>query len=45
MNKLKKELKEFRKFKENYKFKQKEIKEIDECLFCDGLLLKDKDRK
>lgn len=36
MEKLKKELEEFKKFKENYDFKQKEITEIDGVLYCEN---------
>lgn len=43
MSKIKKELKEFLKFKKNYEFIQKEIIEKDECLYCENELLKDKE--
>lgn len=36
---MKKELDEFKKFKENYKFKQKEIIEIEEKEYCDNICL------
>ena len=45
MSKLKKELKEFLEYKKNYKFVQKEFIEKDECLYCEDILLKDKERK
>ena len=45
MNKLKKELKEFLKYKSNYKFVQKELNEQDECIYCENILLKSKERK
>lgn len=41
MNKIKKELKEFLKYKESYKFIQKEIIEKDNCIYCENDLLKD----
>lgn len=43
MSKLKKELKEFLEYKKNYKFTQKELIERDECIFCEDIVLKDKD--
>ena len=45
MSKLKKELKEFLKYKKNYKFIQKELIEIDNCIYCENILLKDTERK
>ena len=45
MSKLKKELKEFLEYKRNYKFVQKELILKDECIYCEDILLKDKDRK
>ena len=39
--KIKKELKAFKQFKENFKFEMKEIVEKDNSLYCDGVLLKD----
>ena len=43
MSKIKKELKEFLTYKNNYKFIQKELIERDDCIFCENELLKDKD--
>ena len=43
MSKLKKELKEFLEYKKNYKFIQKELIEKDECIYCEDIVLKDKD--
>lgn len=43
MSKIKKELKEFLTYKNNYKFIQKELIEIDDCIYCENELLKDKD--
>ena len=43
MSKLKKELKEFKEYKKNYKFIQKELIEKDECIYCEDILLRDKD--
>ncbi len=43
--KIKKELEEFKKFKEKYKFNQKEIVEIDEEKYCDGIALKNEEGK
>lgn len=43
MSKLKKELKEFLLYKKGYKFKQKELIEKDECVYCENILLRDKD--
>jgi len=45
MSKLKKELKEFLKYKKNYRFTQKELIEIDDCIYCEDILLKDAERK
>ena len=45
MSKLKKELKEFLQYKKGYKFKQKELIEKDECIYCENILLRDKERK
>ena len=45
MSKIKKELKEFLEYKKNYKFKQKELIEKDDCIYCENELLKDKERK
>ena len=45
MSKVKKELKEFLEFKNNYKFIQKELIEKDECIYCEEILLKDKERE
>lgn len=39
MSKVKKELKEFKKFKESYVFTQKEITEIDGVKYCDNIPL------
>lgn len=41
--KIKKELNEFKKFKENYEFEQKDIKVIEGNKYCDGELLQAKD--
>lgn len=41
--KIKKLLKDFERFKTNYNFKYKEIKEINGELFCDDILVADKD--
>lgn len=38
---ISKELKEFKKFKENYQFKQLDLEYIDDKVYCDGLLIKD----
>lgn len=43
MRKIKKELKEFLVYKNNYKFIQKELIEKDDCIYCENELLKDKD--
>lgn len=43
MSKIKKELKEFLTYKNNYKFIQKELIEKDDCIYCENELLKDKD--
>lgn len=43
MSKIKKELKEFLTYKNNYEFIQKELIERDDCIFCENELLKDKD--
>lgn len=43
MSKIKKELKEFKKFKESYNFEQKELKEIDGVLYCDDIPLINED--
>ena len=43
MSKIKKELKEFLTYKNNYKFIQKELIERDDCIFCENELLKYKD--
>ena len=45
MSKLKRELKEFLEYKKKYKFMQKELIEIEDCIYCDNMLLKDNDRK
>lgn len=39
--KIKRELKEFQKFKANYEFSQKEIVKKDDALFCDGICIKE----
>ena len=44
MSRIKKELKEFSKYKENYEFNQKELVEKDGCIYCEDLLLKDQER-
>lgn len=38
---MEKELKDFKKFKENYKFELKEVYEIDGIKYCDGIALID----
>lgn len=43
MRKLKKELKEFLEFKNNYKFTQKELVEKYNCIYCENQLLEDSD--
>lgn len=43
MNNIKNELEEFKKFKQNYNFIQKNIEEIDGVNYCDGIPLKDED--
>ena len=43
MSKIKKELKEFLTYKNNYKFIQKELIERDDCIYCENELLKDQD--
>lgn len=43
MSKIKKELKEFIEFKNNYKFTQKQFVEKDGNIYCDDKLLQDKD--
>lgn len=43
--KIEKELKEFKKFKENYQFQMKEIEEIDGKEYCDGEPLIDEEGK
>ncbi len=45
MNKVKKELKEFLEYKSNYKFSQKDLVQKNECIYCDNVLLQDKERK
>lgn len=45
MSKVKKELKEFIEYKKKYNFIQKELIIQDECIYCDNILLKDKERK
>ena len=45
MNKVKKELKEFIEFKNNYNFVQKEIEEKEDGLYCEGEALQDSERK
>lgn len=45
MSKVKKELKEFLEYKNNYKFVQKELIVKDQCIYCEDILLKDIDRK
>lgn len=45
MSKVKKELKEFLEYKKNYKFTQKELIETEKGLYCEGILLKDEQRK
>ena len=40
---IKKELKEFQKYKENYIFKQKEIELIDDIPYCEGIALIDEE--
>ncbi len=45
MSKIKKELKEFLEYKNNYKFSQKDLIKKDECIYCDNELLQDKERK
>lgn len=45
MGKLKRELHEFLEYKKNYKFKQKELIEMNNCIYCDGFLLRDVERK
>ena len=45
MNKEKKELKEFLEYKSNYKFSQKDLVQKNECIYCDNVLLQDKERK
>ena len=45
MNKFKKELKEFLEYKKNYKFTQKKLIEMDDCIYCENILLKDAERK
>ena len=42
---MEKELKDFKKFKENYKFEMKEIREVDSIKYCDGIALIDEDGK
>lgn len=40
--KIKKELKEFREFKKNYKFEMKEVvKKEDDSLYCDGICIRE----
>lgn len=39
---IKKELKKFKKFKENYKFNQLKLTTVDDKIFCEGILIKDK---
>ena len=39
------ELKEFQEFKHNYKFIQKDLVEENGSIYCDGILLKDSERK
>lgn len=43
MNKIAKELQEFKEFKKQYKFEQKEIEEIDGIKYCDGIALIDEE--
>lgn len=43
MNRVKKELKEFLKYKETYKFTQKELIEKHDCIYCEDELLQDKE--
>jgi hypothetical protein len=43
MKDISKELQEFKEFKKNYKFEQKEIEEIDGIKYCDGISLIDED--
>lgn len=43
MSNIKKELKEFLTYKNNYKFIQKELIERDDCIYCENELLKDQD--
>lgn len=45
MNKIKKELKEFLEYKSNYKFLQKDLIQKHECIYCDNVLLQDKERQ
>lgn len=41
MENIKKELEEFKKFKSQYQFNQKELEEIDGKIYCDGMPLLD----
>ena len=41
MKDISKELQEFKEFKKNYKFEQKEIEEVDGVKYCDGISLID----
>ena len=45
MNKIQKELEDFKKYKEEYIFKQKELDEINGLIYCDGEPLLDEDGK
>lgn len=45
MSKIKKELKEFLRYKEKYNFSQKELIYENESIYCDGEILQDKERK
>lgn len=45
MNKIKKELEQFKIFKSNYKFEQKQIEEIDGIQYCEGKPLIDENGK
>lgn len=42
---MEQELQDFKKFKKNYKFEQKEVNEIDGIKYCDGISLIDEDGK
>lgn len=42
---MEQELQDFKEFKKNYKFEQKEVNEIDGIKYCDGISLIDEDGK